>query len=180
MAALVALIVVWATLERKRWGRLALQGLSATTLGMFIAALGYVARISGPWTGQVVSDLASYVQGALGIYSSDTAMGYTIVVLACISSLWLSRPAIIAEFERGKKRDLAAAQGLIAIALVGCWGAIVISNPVAPDERMEVKGNHRFLPSSSYVISRSKPTAPVSKANPRKSPRRAPERAISL
>lgn len=129
--ALVPLVVVWATLERKRWGRLALLGLSATALGLFIAYTGFIAAIGASWE-PAQRTLMNYARIALRLYADDPSTALTILLLAATTGLWLRRPAVIAEFERGKRATLAAAQRAIAMALVSCWGIILVFPPLTP------------------------------------------------
>jgi hypothetical protein len=132
LAALVPLIVVWATLERKRWGRLALLGLSATALGLFAAGLGYVASLGDHWLRPTDRNLAGYVRMALPLFADNPTAAYATLILAVTTGLWLRRPVVIAEFERGKRATLALAQRGIALSLVGCWALALIFTPFAP------------------------------------------------
>jgi hypothetical protein len=133
-AALVPLVVVWATLERKRWGRLALLGLSAVALGLFIASIGFIAAIGTSWE-PTQRTLMNYARIALRLYADDPSTALTMLLLAATTGLWLRRPVIIAEFERGKRATLAAAQRAIAMALVSCWGIILVFPPLTPLNR---------------------------------------------
>jgi hypothetical protein len=134
-AAIVPLVIVWATLERKRWGRLALLGLSATALGLFVAAIGFIAAVGDRWLHPAERNLANYAKIALHIYSADPTTAFTVLILAATTGLWLRRPVVIAEFERGKRATLAVAQRAIAMLLVSCWGMTVIFTPWTPSDR---------------------------------------------
>lgn len=137
-AALVPLVIVWATLERKRWGRLALLGLSATALGLFVAAVGFIAAVGDRWLHPAERNLANYAKIALNLYSADPMTALTVLVLAATTGLWLRRPIVIAEFERGKRATLAAAQRAIAMLLVSCWGMTVIFTPWTPTDKNRI------------------------------------------
>src|SRR5262245_51587167 len=100
-AALVPLVVVWATLERKRWGRLALLGLSATALGMFASLLGLVAATASKDTSITNPSLSAYVQVALGHFGNKQEVALCVLGLAMMTGVWMRRPLVVAEFERG-------------------------------------------------------------------------------
>lgn len=127
--ALVPLVVAWATLERKRWGRLALLGLSATALGLFVTACGYM---TAKYTNEVRLDVSSCIHGALKLFGDDPAAATAVLALAATTGLWLRRPQVVAEFERGKRPTLATAQRSIAMSLVGFWGIVVLFTPLTP------------------------------------------------
>lgn len=128
---LVPLVIVWATLERKRWGRIALLGLSATALGMFVLAVAYLASFGIHLTQEQPSSLAQDMQIALRLFSNNPNTALMVLALAMMTGLWLCRREVVAEFERGKRESLAVAQHLIALCLVGCWGLTVAFSPLA-------------------------------------------------
>ena len=131
-ATLVPLVAVWATIERKRWGRLALFGLSATAIGLFIAAFGLVAAFQA--NGRSAEDLEVYLP-----HFVDRSVFGALVLVAVINAYWLRRPAVIAEFEFQKRSGLAIAQRVIATSLVGCWGMTMILTPYISNPQLLYK-----------------------------------------
>jgi hypothetical protein len=126
---LVPLVVVWATLERKRWGRLALLGLSATTLGIFTVVVAYLASF-GVRIHPSPSSIASDARLALHIFTNSPNLALIVLALSMATGLWLCRREVIAEFNHGKRKNLAIAQHVIAFCLVGCWGLTVALVPL--------------------------------------------------
>jgi hypothetical protein len=126
-AALAPLIAVWATLERKRWGRLALLGLSATALGLSIAGIGRAFALA---SAQGERSLFYYLGTATQWFSLNPAANLALLLLAAMTGFWMCRPDVVAEFERGKKATLAVAQRMIALSLVGGWGLFVLFAPI--------------------------------------------------
>ena len=123
LAALAPLIVTWATLERKRWGRLALLGLSAVALGLFVGSLGLAASIARATLPAAQQTPLHCLEMAFGFFGErNPYAGAIIVCLAAMTGFHLRRPSVVAEFERGKNQTLAVAQRAIAMTLVGCWG----------------------------------------------------------
>ena len=111
----MALLMVWATLERKRWGRLALLGMSLTVLVVCLAG----ARLAD-------------VIGAVGLHTtlaffaaSPGGLG-AMLMLAAWTVFWMGRSAIVAEFEQGKRSGLRTGQRAIAATLVGLWALMLI------------------------------------------------------
>ncbi len=170
--ALVPLVVVWATLERKRWGRLALLGLSATALGLFIAALGNAASQKDYGVKVPRHALQYYFNLALHnkYFDSPTTM-LTVLTLAAMTGFWMRRPAVVAEFERGKRSTLAVAQKAIAMSLVGCWGLTVMFSPF--NARQEMTGRSRSVSAHERNVRNA------SAAHSRKANRRAKRAAAS-
>ena len=130
LAALAPLVVTWATLERKRWGRLALLGLSAVALGLFVGSLGLAASIIYATLPVAQQTPTRCLQMALGFFGEKNPFAGGIVIgLAAMTGLYLRRPSVIAEFERGKAQTLALAQKGIAAVLVGSWGLTFLGAP---------------------------------------------------
>jgi hypothetical protein len=127
-AALAPLIAVWATLERKRWGRLALLGLSATALGLSIAGIGRAFALANAFQGE--RSLLDYLGAATQRFSLNPSANLVLLLLAAMTGFWMCRPDVVAEFERGKKATLAVAQRMIALSLVGCWGLFILFAPM--------------------------------------------------
>lgn len=132
VGALVPLVTVWAVLERKRWGRLALLGLSATALGLFLYTLGGVAASTWNLPASERS-LAHIVENTLSSFGDKSEIALIVLVLALSTGYWMRRPAVVAEFEKGKRATLAVAQKAIAMSLVAFWGVTVLLVPGAPE-----------------------------------------------
>jgi hypothetical protein len=122
----VPMVIVWATLERKRWGRLALLGLSSTSLGLFAAGLGYVIAFGNHNLAPAQRDLSHYSQLVIAMYSGAPKVTYATLFLAATTGFWMRLPAVVAEFERGKRVQLAKAQKAIAFSLVACWAVTIL------------------------------------------------------
>jgi len=126
LASFVPLVIVWAVLERKRWGRLAMLGLSSTALGLFVAGLGYVAAHGSQVLLPAERDFSHYSQLVIRMYSGAPRATYMTLILAATTGFWMRVPAVVAEFERGKRVALARAQRAIAFSLVACWAGTVL------------------------------------------------------
>ncbi len=131
LAALAPLVITWATLERKRWGRLAFLGLSAVALGLFVGALGLAASIIHATLPAAQQTPLRCIEMALGFFGEKNPFAGGIVIgLAAMTGLHLRRPGIVLEFERGKRQTLALAQKGIAAVLVGSWGLTFLGAPM--------------------------------------------------
>ena len=131
LAALAPLVITWATLERKRWGRLALLGLSAVALGLFVGSLGIAASVMRMTLPAAHQTPLRCVEMALGFFGEKNPFaGAIIIALAAMTGLYLRRPTVVAEFERGKQQTLALAQRGIAAILVGSWGLTFLGTPL--------------------------------------------------
>src|SRR5579871_1738602 len=112
IVALIPLLAVWATLERKRWGRLALLGISLTALGLCVTAFGMIACLNS-----VGYKPAHYALHALTLYGRNPETLLIIVLLAIATGIWMLRATVVAEFEQNKRAVLAIGQRAIAGAL---------------------------------------------------------------
>ena len=130
ITCLVPLVAVWATLERKRWGRLALMGLSVTTVGLFLIALILLTVSPYPAQSVEVQSMAKFFQSLGAAYSISTQAVVGMLLLAAVTGLWMCHSAVIAEFDQHKRPNLAKAQRAIATVLVGFWGASIALNPL--------------------------------------------------
>ena len=129
LAALVSLVIVWAALERKRWGRQALLGLCAIALVMFIASLlPNIARIARD-VGLPTPNLAFRIQAALECYTQSTINEFAVGLLSIATGIWLIYKPVVAEFEQGKRIHLAPAQRTIALVLVAIWALALLLMP---------------------------------------------------
>ena len=131
LAALVPLVITWATLERKRWGRLALLGLSGVALGLFVGTLGLSASLVHATLPAAQQTPMRCLDMALGFFGEKSSLaGGVIIALAAMTGFYLRRPDVAAEFERGKKQTMAMAQKGIAAVLVGSWGLTFLGTPL--------------------------------------------------
>ncbi len=130
LTAALPMFVVWAALERKRWGRLALLGICATTIGIFLFITAMFIIAGDSWLEPTERNLLNYSHIALSIVSQNPMTASALLVLSAATGFWLKRPAVIYEFENGKRRGLAAGQHVIACALVIAWGAAAFSSPI--------------------------------------------------
>lgn len=131
----MALLMVWATLERKRWGRLALLGMSLTV--MLVCLLGpRVAAMTG-WDGlRATIEFFATTPGGLG----------AMLLLAGWTAFWMLRSAIVAEFEQGKRNGLRTGQRAIALTLVGLWALMLIMPSRASAHKRHGVVNHNPPP----------------------------------
>ncbi len=130
LAAAVPMLIVWAALERKRWGRLALMGVCLTTLGLFISFVALFALYGDSWLVATERNFANYSYIALSVVSQSSLTAAILLALSAATVYWLKRPAVVHEFEKGKRSGLAAGQRAIAVALVGTWGATAFCSPI--------------------------------------------------
>jgi hypothetical protein len=133
-ASAIVLAIVWATLDRKRWGRLALLGMSKTILVLFAVFAAFSTVSVGAATLAV-----SVLRGA-------STLPYLAVCLAIASRLWLGRPAVAVEFERGKRPALTGSQSVIALTLVVFWALSFVDLPAT---RLAARPGAR-LPSAAW------------------------------
>lgn len=138
LAAFVPLAIVWAALERKRWGRLALLGLSSMTpvfLTLCLLIPGHADGLSA-W------------QAAILPYGG-IMVGSFLIILTLSTLLLLNLPAVVVEFEQGKRSTLAGAQHRIAVVMVGCWALALVVPHIAPrlfnGARQLTKNTHSLL-----------------------------------
>ncbi len=122
LIALFPLVAVWATIERKRWGRLALLGLSSAALGFFAANIGRVISVNYPAYQKGTLNVEDVVETLLKPFNYQPQIAMAVLVLAAMTAFWMCRPNVRAEYERGKNATLAVAQRAIAMTVVGCWG----------------------------------------------------------
>jgi hypothetical protein len=126
LAYIITLLVVWATLERKRWGRLALLGMSIAVPLTLICGLVYFAYILGHGVDPFIATSSSAKWITSFCCGPTPAAG--LILLSLLAGLWLQQPTVAAEFERGKHRGLATSQRGIAVVLVVLWLVIVFSS----------------------------------------------------
>ena len=149
----MALLMVWATLERKRWGRLALLGMSATVLVVCLVG-ARLAHMTG----------SDGLEASLNFFAASPGGVGAMLLLAAWTLFWMRRSAIVAEFEQGKRTGLRAGQLAIALTLVGLWALmLIVPSRAAAHKRHAVARTHpvpaphsrRALPISNIRIVRS-------------------------
>lgn len=163
LSSLLPLVAVWATIERKRWGRLALLGLSSASLGFFAAAIGLAISVNfkNLQTGKAGFD--SLINTVLKSgFKEQPQIAFAILVLAAMTAYWMCLPNVRTEYERGKNAKLAIAQRAIAMTVVGCWGITFLLPTGTPFEQ-SIKGQptKKSAPvkSSKVQSKRVKPTS---------------------
>ena len=122
LIALFPLVAVWAAIERKRWGRLALLGLSSAALGVFAADIGWTIASNYTKFQAHKVNVNTLVDDALKFFNYQPQIALAILVLAAMTAFWMCRPTVRIEYDRGKNATLAVAQKAIAMTVVGCWG----------------------------------------------------------
>jgi hypothetical protein len=122
LLALFPLVAVWATIERKRWGRLALLGLSSAALGFFAANIGLTISIHFKDFQAGKLNVDKVVSTVLRGFNYQPQIAIAVLVLAAMTAYWMCLPNVRTEYERGKNATLAVAQRAIAMTVVGCWG----------------------------------------------------------
>jgi hypothetical protein len=144
VAALVSLVTVWATLERKRWGRMALIGLSVTTMGVFGFFVGAFSAFSDSSQSPEVRSMHKAMMKVANCYGISIPGIIALLLLAVVSSLWLCRAEVVAEFNQHKHALLVSGQRVIATTLVACWGAAIALNPMLPFEQSHAQTTQHF------------------------------------
>ena len=139
-AAIFPLISAWATLERKRWGRLALMGLSLTTVGVFALMAGVYAYVHHPWQ-EEARTLGSGATSLIVAYGIGTAAAIGLLTLAGVTGFWLCLPHVAAVFNQNKRATLITAQRGIATVLVICWGAAIALAPLMDENNQNAPGH---------------------------------------
>ena len=142
----MGLLMVWATLERKRWGRLALLGMSLTVLVVCLAG-AQLADAVGADGLHVTHDFFAASPGGLG----------AMLLLAIWTVFWLHRSAVVAEFEQDKRAGLRTGQRVIAATLVGLWALMLIlpsiASPRNRQKRQSAGGWQQAVPYRLHGIS---------------------------
>lgn len=145
----MALLMVWATLERKRWGRIALLGMSVTVLVVCLVG-ARLADVTGAEGLHATLNFFAACPGGLG----------AMLLLAVWTVFWMRRSAIVAEFEQGKRTGLRTGQRAIALTLVGLWALMLIlpsrasahKRHVAPGPQTTAAPQYRAAPPISSIL----------------------------
>jgi hypothetical protein len=135
LAAALPLLAVWASLERKRWGRLVVLGLSLLAQTMFLTILGLL-MFSHEAPG-ISGDKSLFDCLRFGLYefgeSPDAAL--TVLLLSAASAIWFCTPWARAEYETRKQPYLSPGQRAIAFTVVSLWTITMINSPTVLERR---------------------------------------------
>lgn len=132
LVAIVPLAAVWASLDRKRWGRMTLLFVSAIAWVGYIVALLFTLVTGNDWMDGGVS-LSNCVYMALRMMWNDyPPSGFVGLGLAAVTIYWMLRPEIVLEFGKGKQLKLSPGQRVIAILLAFCWTYAMLFTSLTP------------------------------------------------
>ncbi len=148
LCSLLPLVAVWATIERKRWGRLSLLGLSSAYLGFTASAVGSAISIQPKvlQTGFVGFNLLFH-EVLNDTFGGQPQIAFAILILSAMTTFWMCLPNVRTEYERGKNAKIAIAQRAIAMTIVGCWGITFLLPTGMPAEQF-IKGRPNKNPAS--------------------------------
>ena len=135
LAAALPLLAVWAALERKRWGRLALIGLSLLAPGLFALMLIALAYSNEVWIRPSDRHLFGYIDTALRLFSDSPSTTIGVLVLAAATAIWLCIPIVRDEYIKKKKPFLTPGQRVIAASIISIWGITMIATPTTVENR---------------------------------------------
>jgi hypothetical protein len=135
LAAALPLVAVWASLERKRWGRLALIGLSLLAQALFGVILAILIFSHHVWIDPAERHFFGYVKYALRLFGETPETTLTLLLLSAATAIWLFMPWARAEYIQRKKRYLTPGQRVIAVSIVALWGLTMIATPTPPEIR---------------------------------------------
>ena len=129
LAAALPLVVVWAALERKRWGRLALIGLSLLAHAIFalmMVDLAYSNEVAIPLSDR---HIFGYFDAALRLFSDTPTTTIGVLILSAFTAIWLCIPIVRDEYTKKKKPFLTPGQRIIAATVISIWGITMIATP---------------------------------------------------
>lgn len=163
-AALAPLAAAWGTLERKRWGRLALLSLASIALGGFAVATGLILAMTANKV-----QLSTSITAILKIFGDPPIVALFSLFLSLITVLWLRRGVVSEEFNHGKRSHLSSGQKTIATAVVGSWCVTFFFAPftanikpplsdqktIQTQQKQPQKGKHKSEHKSKKVSNRS-------------------------
>lgn len=113
----IPLLAACAALERWRWSRGAMLGIAVVILLDTACA---VARTAGampqPWELSLLQPAVWSM--VLSGFTGDSWFGALVIAFAAATAFWMSRPAVIKEFEYRKRVRTRRSQGMIASVLV--------------------------------------------------------------
>lgn len=129
ITALFPICAVWASLGRKRWGRMTLIVASALALTLFALMIvqNRLPTIGDRYSvGPASYDCLVYVVQIFGETPIDIAGG---LVLALCTVAWFSTPLVRQEYEKTKKTELEVGQQIISGFIVLSWMTAAIVSP---------------------------------------------------
>lgn len=119
------LIMAWAVLERKRWGRLALLGTS-TIVCADLAYAAYRLATAPPELARQTMGREGFFDTIFGVYGCGVPFGIGILTLSLWSVLWLSRRDVKREFAWRKRASMWSFQvGIAGVFVLGTMAAII-------------------------------------------------------
>ena len=147
LAATLPLAVVWGTLERKRWGRIALLCLSFLALSLFVWMLGTLFFAGRSLIAPAERNLSGYLSYAVNLFAETPLITIATLILSGITALWFLLPAGRSEFNQGKKVVLTSGQRLIAGLIVILWCLGMMLTPAAVEKKSQptpIKASRRL------------------------------------
>jgi hypothetical protein len=135
VAAALPLAAVWASLERKRWGRLVLIGQSLLAQALFALILSILAFSNHVQMEPAERHFFGYLNYALHLFGETKETTLVVLLLSAATTVWFFLPWVQAEFELSKKPFLTPGQRVIAATVVSVWCLTMIATPTRPESR---------------------------------------------
>ncbi len=114
---ILSCLIAWAVIERKRWGRISLQGLALANILQLLFAMLLVADA----VANISISAVPWLPSSFHVYGRGMLFGVALSALSVISLIWFRHPEVVAEFETGKQRSTRKWQLYIAYTLVFGW-----------------------------------------------------------
>ncbi len=134
-AAALPLAAVWASLERKRWGRLVLISQSLLAQALFALILSIVSFTNRVRVMPSERNIIGYFVHALRLFGERPEITLAVLILAVATSIWFCMPWVRAEYDQRKKPLLTPGQRVIAITVVSLWCVTMVATPTLPESR---------------------------------------------
>jgi hypothetical protein len=127
LSIFVTLLMAWAVLERKRWGRLAMLGCSWVVCAD-VAYASYRLATAPPELSRPAIGDGSFFQKIFGAFGCGASFGL-LIVFCCVASLvWLTRGSVRREFEWRKRAATSGFQvGIAGVFVAGGMLATVLA-----------------------------------------------------
>ena len=135
LAAALPLAAVWAALERKRWGRLVLIGLSMLAQALFSLMVTLLIFSHHQRVFPTEQHLFSCVRYALHLYGETQESAIGVLILSAVTAGWFCMPHVRSEYLQRKKPYLTPGQRIIAVSVVSIWGLTMMATPTLPESR---------------------------------------------
>lgn len=135
LAAVLPLVGVWASLERKRWGRLILIGQSLLALVMFMMIMYMLAFSHQVSVDPAQRHFLGYLNYSLHLFGETPQTTLAVLLLSAATAIWFGIPLVRAEYEQCKKPFLTPGQRVIAAAMISLWGITMIATPTRSENR---------------------------------------------